>query len=172
MNIEQSDDIHQQASAWRAVWELLITLPIFEDYRVSSQPTGKGAALLALTILSEPKDRAEIESLRKRVAELEQIDEYTAEKLTAHAEAASVNPDHIDYIEETTKAIVAMWASNSELKARAEHLQAALEQARDALALRWNPAIPQWENAYDETERIISAALAADTAKPNEEVKS
>lgn len=70
-----------------------------------------------------PETEAELAALRKRVKELEEIDESTAKQLTEHAEAAGVDPDHIDYIDETTKAIVAMWAKNSELEARIKELE-------------------------------------------------
>jgi len=73
-------------------------------------------------------DRAEarVAELEAKVGELTKIDEDTARQLTEHAEAAGVDPDHIDYIEETTKAIVALWAKNSELLAA--------KQAADRLA--------------------------------------
>lgn len=51
------------------------------------------------------------------LAEAKDGEQYSDAKLTEHAEAVGVNPDHIDFIDETTKAIIAMWAENSRLKA-------------------------------------------------------
>jgi hypothetical protein len=56
-------------------------------------------------------------------------DERTAQQLTDHAEAAGVDPDHIDYIEETTRAIVRQYGEVSDLRSRLQHS----ERERDEL---------------------------------------
>ena len=51
------------------------------------------------------------------LAEARDGEQYSDTRLTEHAEAVGVDPDHIDFIDDTTKAIIQMWADNSKLKA-------------------------------------------------------
>lgn len=78
---------------------------------------------------------------RERIDDLEAIDMATAKQLTEHAEAAGVDPDHIDYIDETTRAIIALWAANSELKAKVEKVTTENTYLRAALATSKDPCI-------------------------------
>ena len=67
--------------------------------------------------------------------------EYAAQALTEHAEAVGVSPDRINYIDETTKAIISAWANktsleqaNAALRAEVERLKAELETHLQSLA--------------------------------------
>lgn len=64
--------------------------------------------------------------------------DYAAQALTEHAEAVGVSPDHINYIDETTKAIISAWANktsleqtNAALKAEVERLTKELDDLRE-----------------------------------------
>lgn len=98
--------------------------------------------LAAMTVRAEKAEAAQQEQFRLYCEETkkhnetaarlrdarEQID-FDAEALTEHAEAVGVSPDHINYIEETTKAIIRTWADNSDLRARLAQAEAERDRA-------------------------------------------
>ena len=136
--------------------------------------------------IKQASDRAEIESLRKRVAELESLVDQAMWSLSEGdrilLQASANIQEHV--------------AHGNELQARAERLQAALEEARDAitnigeeLARIASASFDYFEESNQEKEsewfgaigntanfartlyespalKAITAALAGDTAKP------
>jgi len=103
-------------------------------------------------------DRVEIESLRKRVAEMESLVDQVMWSL--------IEGDRI--LLQASANIQEHVAHGNELQARAERLQAALSQAYDALKYQlgaddWTPEL---NKRGIDALAAIAAALAGDTAKP------
>jgi hypothetical protein len=123
------------------------------DWHIESTPAQAVSILRTLLAAEKLADRVRLASAQARIAELTEFNEYVTEKLTTHAEAVGVSPDHFDYIDETTKAIVAMWAKNSEQLARVAVLEKALDDIIQKCGEDYDERDP-----FDDIQRIVLAA--------------